>query len=217
VRTFFILLNIALLLAAEPLCIHLWRRKTGAEIMPFFIGIVVYLCVSFIRAPLRLSISRDDAAFYYLAAGLLTAVLEECGRYIAFKKFVDYREGRVGAVSYGIGHSLLEDFGQAMVLFNSIGVAADTDDITLGVSLFFTAGTLLSIVGGLGFHISMSVLIYCGVHEDKARYVLPAAIALHTLGDQPFIRSNVALSAVFIIILCFIAYKLYICLPQKTE
>ena len=206
----------AMCFAAEPLCFWLWRRKTRAGIIPFAVGIIVYMVVSFLRAPVRALIPHNS--FYYLAAGLLTAVLEECGRCFAFNRLISSREGRVSTVSYGIGHSLLEDLSQGFILADMISrITSEHITLTYSGGLLYMLTTLLGICCGIGFHISMSIAAFYAVMREKVRVMLPAAIVIHTLLDQPFLHDNIEMAVAVTAVLCFLAYRIYAEMAENTE
>lgn len=186
-----------------------WRRKTGARLMPALVGAVIFpvfalgleqLCHSLV---LNLPIMKTSAALYVLYGSLAAGVFEETGRWTAFRFLLRRHRGRETSVTYGIGHGGIESILVAGISMVSLLVAA----VTLATggqsaleSLFGQAGaqtmvaTLTSnppalfLVSGLEraiaitLHISLSVLVFRAVREKRpVFYVL--AVLLHAAVD----------------------------------
>ena len=187
-------------------CLIVWRR-TKVSIISFFIGMAVFT-VCFIIA-----IATSLVAQYFIASPVvLTLVLslraglvEEFGRFTAFKWLLKRRTALGDGLMYGVGHGGMEVllvYSLSMVsnlvlvlMFNFGGIEAlaayAPDQVDLLIQsmqqlvqaspLFLTAG-LVERLSALCVHISLSVIVFCAVRQRKWLYFV-LAIALHTLTD----------------------------------
>jgi len=105
-----------------------FRKKKGADLLPFFIGCAVMLVFALIleAAVHRLVFSSAAGAriqgnfwLYALYGGFMAGLFEESGRFLAFKTVLKkYRDKDVNALMYGAGHGGFEAaalVGMAMI------------------------------------------------------------------------------------------------------
>lgn len=193
------------------LFICLRRRRGGYRVRPLLTGFAAYFLVSLVRQGFREVILTDSVkglpALFYLLSALLSGVLEELGRYLAFRYALEGYSGGRDAVAYGIGHGGMEQmFGtgvQSLSLLwwglecNTKGFAAMTagmeperlqafyDKLSPAAdnSFFFSFLMTVSWAEGMVFHIAMSVLVLMAVHYEGQKNLLFFAMAIHTLAD----------------------------------
>lgn len=197
-----------------------WRKKTGASVLPLIIGFAAYTCVILPRFILRSMVSYNELHetnifLYYLARGIISGGCEESMRLAVFVFLLksSKREGWINCVSYGMGHGACESL-------LTTGLA----DCTL----------FECILGGceftenMAFSAAMSVLVYVSAVQaedkgDKYRYFL-AAYGLHFVIDIiPLVYETEAvgvfvyllLDALFAAGCCFIAYKVFRRFPEE--
>lgn len=131
------------------LCIY-FRKRKGADILPFFIGCTVMLMFALIleAAVHRLVLSSGIGAailgniwLYALYGGSMAGLFEETGRLVAFKTVLRKRQGKdANALMYGAGHGGFEAavlVGLAMVnnlvysvMINSGGAESLTESLS---------------------------------------------------------------------------------------
>jgi uncharacterized membrane protein YhfC len=186
-----------------------WRRKTGARLMPALVGAIVFpvfalgleqLCHSVV---LKLPVMQTNIFLYAVYGCLAAGLFEETGRWVAFRFILRKHRERETAVTYGIGHGGIEAIlvsGVPLIvslvalvtlvssgeqaLLNLLGPVAGA---ALAATLTGTAPALF-LVGGLEraiaitLHISLSVFVFGAVLEKKpGRYFL--AVLLHAAVD----------------------------------
>ncbi|MBQ7186901.1 MAG: YhfC family intramembrane metalloprotease [Ruminococcus sp.] len=187
------------------------RRRHVCRVRVLLTGFVTYFLVSLVRQGFRVLLLTDSVrqlpALFYTVSALLSGVLEELGRYLAFRYALDgFSDGR-DAVAYGIGHGGMEQmFGNGLQSFsflwwgmdcNSKGFAAMTagmeperisafyDKLTAAADNSFLWSLLTSIAWAesMANHIALSVLVLMAVHYRGQRNLLFAAMAIHTFMD----------------------------------
>jgi uncharacterized membrane protein YhfC len=143
---------------------------------------------------------------YMLYGSIAAGVFEETGRFLSFK-LLKRRYGGIGTgLSYGVGHGGIEAIllgGIAMinaiamsVLANSGNAASLTSGpngalITAQIqSLASTVPAMFLLPGferlcAVTIHISLSVIVFYSVYENRRLWLYPAAILLHALIDMP--------------------------------
>lgn len=184
-----------------------WKRKSSARTFPLFVGMVSYIVISWLRATARFAILNDALKahpwrFYFVMA-LITGIFEEGGRYIVFRYAAPSLESRTDCVSYGIGHGTIE------LLFT-----LNISNNTLFENLF--DGSLF--IRLIAFSAAMAVLVFASVHYKECKYLLAAAVGIHTLydflpafyycGNMPFLIDDTLLF-LFLVAACWFAYKVY--------
>lgn len=111
------LLEIAVISFIFPVVFVLvWKMRHHKSFRPVFIGMGAYFVFSqlFTSIPYMILIQaghpigkaiRSNALALALCTGLITAILEEFGRLVAFKRFMTEQDGkeRETAISYGLG------------------------------------------------------------------------------------------------------------------
>ena len=127
-----------------------FRKKKGADFLPFFIGCAVMLVFALIleAAVHTVVLATPAGAFiqdhlwlYALYGGFMAGLFEETGRWIAFRTVLKHRQDKdANALMYGAGHGGFEAaaiVGVAMinnlvwsVMINSGNSAAVTDSLT---------------------------------------------------------------------------------------
>lgn len=185
----------------------IWRRKTGEGCFPLISGIIAYILISLARVIIRVIFLRGFLANYF-TAGLISGVCEEASKYLVFRYLLyDYKNPET-SVSYSIGHegvesisvfsinglslpALITGFGyRFMDRDKFLGYLDGTDEekyafiasyanIGIGESIM----TVISILTGIVFCISLSLLVYMAVHSDYGIKLLIYAAGIHTSVD----------------------------------
>ena len=196
-----------------PLALFFFFRKRhrGFRFRPLLVGFAAYFAVSLVRGAFRYLILTDSVrqipAMFYTISALLSGVLEEAGRYLAFRYALDGCDSFQDAVSYGIGHGGMEQmFGTGVLASkflyralrcNSIGLSGmiagmdperaeafaleleSSADSSLPSSLLMSACW----AEGMFLHIALSVLVLAAVVYVGEKKQLWIAMALHTFLD----------------------------------
>ena len=96
-----------------------FRKKTGADIAPFFVGCGVFLLFALIleslvhqavlvKSPVGVTI-QGNIWLYALYGGLMAGIFEETGRYLSFRTVLKRRQDNdANALMYGAGHGGFE-------------------------------------------------------------------------------------------------------------
>ena len=95
-----------------------FRFKKRADILPFFVGCAIMILFSFILETVVHSVVLRSAAgakiqnspfLMALYGGIMAALFEECGRYLAFRSILKNQRGNdMNALMYGAGHGGIE-------------------------------------------------------------------------------------------------------------
>lgn len=216
------------------LFIFFWKKK-GCDTKPFFVGCIMMFVVGLVLKPMASSlllstglgsVLQENIWVYAVYGGLLAALFEETGHYLAFRFFLkDNRDDNNNALMYGAGHAGLEVFyilflGMIGNLFmammmNSGTMAASMEGMTaeniaqLEASMVALAETspllyLASIVERLAevvLQMSLAVLVWFAVKDGKKnRWLYPAAILIHMVTDAIAVICNDLTDSVIVII-----------------
>ena len=109
----------ALFCFAMPILLLIYYRKKGADILPFFIGCLVFVMFALILEPLMhqlvlkvLPVGKTimgNTLLYALYGGLAAGIFEETGRFLAFRTVLKKQLGNDrNALMYGAGHGGIE-------------------------------------------------------------------------------------------------------------
>ena len=191
----------------------LWHKKTGAGFTPALVAFPVCYPVFFIGAAIRSVFSHSNPAAYYIKQGLLFGILEEGAKFLVLCYLLSSYDSRKDAVSYGIGHSAFEAFGAGMTCLGLIGTGRAAPDI-----FWFN---LWAFMEGTASAVALTVLIFYGIYTGRNKWMLPAAIRLHALGNASqglFIKPaaitvNILLTAGE----CFAAYRCWEAMRNPYE
>ena len=104
---------------AAPILLLIYYRKKGADILPFFIGCIVFVIFALILESLMhqlvlkvLPVGKTilgNTLLYALYGGLAAGIFEEAGRFLAFKTVLKKKLGNDrNALMYGAGHGGIE-------------------------------------------------------------------------------------------------------------
>lgn len=144
--------------------------------------------------------------WYMLYGSFAAGIFEETGRFLSFK-LLKKRYGGIGTgLNYGVGHGGIEAIllgGLAMinaivtsVLVNSGNIEALTsgpngERIAAQIQAIAATPPAMFLLPGLErmfaltIHISLSVVVFYSVYENRRLWLYPAAIVLHALIDAP--------------------------------
>lgn len=189
------LMEISVLSFVFPVVILLaWKMRTHRSLIPAFIGIPIYIGFAklFASVPNVIFIGMENPIsdailsnkiIYAIYVGIIAAVFEEIGRFIAFKYFLTKYNDRQDAITYGIGHggiecmimlgwTYLEYYVTGTLLNNEKGLSdvpktmqtylenlTSVDCVLDGISEIFL----------LALQIALSILIFQAVRNDVLR------------------------------------------------
>jgi uncharacterized membrane protein YhfC len=181
-----------------------WHKKTNARLFPAPVAFSICLPVFILAGGIRSGFNHNDYISYYIQQGLLYGIFEEGSKYFVLRYLLESYDNRKDAVTYGIGHSMFENFGAGLACLGLIGADNVNPDI-----LWFN---LWSFIEGSAFVISLTVLIFYGIYMGKSIIMLPVAMLIHAVSNASkgiFYIIDIPLTAV----LCFAAY----CCWQKMQ
>jgi uncharacterized membrane protein YhfC len=187
------------------------RRLTKVNAVSFFVGMGVFF-VCFIIAVTTSVIGQQLIAspiILTLVLALRAGLVEEFGRFIAFKWLLKKKNAIGDSLMYGVGHGGIEVwlvFTLTMVstlvmmlLFNTGGLTAlealapdqyeaiaESMQQVAATNPFALSIGLFERITAMCIHISLSVIVFCAVRQRKWSYFL-LAIALHTAVDASLV------------------------------
>ncbi len=144
--------------------------------------------------------------WYMLYGSLAAGVFEETGRFVAFKLLKRRYSGIGTGLNYGVGHGGIEAIllgGLAMINAIVLSVLANSGNIvqltsgpngalvTAQIQSLASTPSAMFLVSGfermfaLTIHISLSVIVFYSVYENRRLWLFPTAILLHALIDAP--------------------------------
>ena len=188
-------------------CIIVWRR-TRASVVNALIGMVVFFVCYVIAVTTSLLGSMVIASpiVLTLVLSLRAGLVEEFGRFVAFKWMLKRRRDIGDALMYGVGHGGIEVWlvftlsmvgSLALAFMYSSGamdlllasdpeqaaaIGATMSALAQASPLDLSAGLFERVVAML-LHIALSVIVFCAVRQKKWLYLL-LAIVLHALVDS---------------------------------
>ncbi len=152
-----------------------WHKRTRAPFFPALIALPVCFVVFFFAGIIRSGFGSTGWVFAWIRNGLLYGIFEEGSKFLIFRFLLsDYATAK-NAVTYSIGHGEFEAFGAAFSCFALIGKGTASPYI-LPMNLWSFAEGALSCA-------AVTVILVYGIRTNRSRYTLPAAIALHALGN----------------------------------
>lgn len=210
----FVFMAVSLLLSVGlPVVLTIWvMKKYRPGFWAVASGMIVFFVLQvLIRIPLMQVFSASEAGkafiqsntlLYIVIAALTAGIVEEFGRYFAFKVMLKNRRGYGHGLAYGIGHGGIEAIvliGLAYVSNILIGIMINSGGVStldsVGAAMLQPTITALTqtaptdfLLGGIErvfaicFHIAMSILVLYGVRKRNIAYTL-LAVLLHGLVD----------------------------------
>jgi uncharacterized membrane protein YhfC len=186
-----------------------FRRRFGVKIVPALVGAAAFVVFGLVLQRLMNLLvlqpnangstwmSVDQYVFYSMIA---TWIFEETARFLSFKLLRKRYVGIQTALSYGVGHGgikLILLVGVSTISSIVMSVVANSsggsNDLLVFSDAMINASTppstfLLSGVNQiftLTIHISLSVIVYYSVYENRRLWLYPAAILLRALLNLP--------------------------------
>ncbi len=202
----------ALLSIGVPVALLIvFRKKYGAKIVPALAGaaaFVVFVLVlgrimnQFVMKPeADGSIWITNYPFWYMLYSCFAAgIFGETGRFLSFKLLKRRYGGIETGLSYGVGYGGSEAIllgGIAMINALVLSVIANSTNGSYDTMVFIEAAVnaaqppatfLLSGIDRiftLSIHISLSVIVFYSVYENRRLWLYPAAILLRALINIP--------------------------------
>lgn len=206
-----ILTLVAMLVLSVLLPVSVWFivwRRTKASPVNLLVGMAVFFVCFVIAVATSLlgSMLIASPLILTLVLALRAGLVEEFGRFVAFKWLLKRQKNISDGIMYGIGHGGMEVLlvyslaivsnlvlvfmastgaleplyaevpEQAAAISGAIDAIAQSSPLTLSIGLFER-------VSALTLHISLSVIVFCAVRQKRwALFVL--AIAMHALSDS---------------------------------
>lgn len=193
--------------------LFIWRLRTRKNMLPALAGAIVFLLFSRLLESIPFAIFvgfdspiskfiRSNEIFYAIYHGIALGILEELGRYLAFRYFLPkFCENRETAISYGIGHggmecilvlgwSNLQYYVGGTVLNNASEITEDFPEKMIEVLTGLTAmDCILEGLSGLLFlalQIALSVLVFQACRNKALqKRLLLYAFVFHALAYLP--------------------------------
>ena len=200
--------------------IIVWKLRTRKSLIPVFIGAGIFFVFAYvleaiphtfflrINSPVSTFLTGNPWA-YALYGGIMAALFEETGRYIAFRIFLKNQTERETAVSYGLGHGGIEciivlglghlqNYTYCQLINNGqmdklIDKMAGNDTAIASYQSIVDSLSKMNVytlmlgglerVAALFLQIALSVLVFYAVRKaDKIKY-LWIAMGIHALVD----------------------------------
>ena len=183
-----------------------WRR-TKAGFVNALIGMAVFtVCyIIAIATSILASAFISNLVVLTLVLSLRAGLVEEFGRFVAFKWLLKKRKTIGDGLMYGVGHGGMEVllvFSLAVVSSLALALMANSGNLDVMIALapdqagalnasvtdlaqsnplLLSAGLVERIVA-MSLHIALSVIVFCAVRQRKWMYLV-LAMALHALTD----------------------------------
>lgn len=206
-----VMIVVGILAIAIPIAAAIWfRKKKGANILPFFIGCFIFVLFALVLEQMLHSVAlgspfiTGNTIVYVLYGGLAAGLFEEVGRYVGMRFLMSKKARRpVNSLMYGVGHGGIESailLGANMLSYAIIMIAlrsgadwpaASMSEQSLAVILQTIGATssglvvlgLVERILAMTLHVCLSVVVYAGIVRHKFWY-LPLAIGIHMLVDS---------------------------------
>ena len=192
------------LLALLAIATVVVKKKSQGSLVSLFVGMGIFaVCfVIAIATQILFGLFITDAVVLTLVLSLRAGVVEEFGRYIAFRFFLKRRECVGDALLYGLGHGGMEVLlilGLAVVntatiwfmintgMWNLLIEGLDAESIALLESQLMSVqdqDAIMFVISGIErisaviLHVSLSVIVFCSVRQRKPLYLV-LSIFLH--------------------------------------
>ncbi len=200
--------------------IAVWKLRTRKSLVPFFIGMLTFVVAAKVLETIPHTVFiimdnpvsrllKSNAALYALYGGLMAALFEEGGRYVAFHFLIRKYPEKETAVTYGIGHGGVEcmlvlglgylqyyTYGQLLNngTFDKMLKTMSGSELkamqTVGDTIRDLTATDCLIAGwerisALMLQIGLSILVFKAVKVAGQKKMLWIAMILHMLADIP--------------------------------
>ena len=218
-----------------------WKRKHDAHWKALFLGALGFIVsarvlellvhIVFLVSDNPISRAINGSTPLYVLYGITMAgVFEEVGRWVLFTVFRKKLDRREDAFMYGIGHGGIEVWIVTLPVLLTLlmvsvtggeGLPAETVAAILPSIEAFGLGAafcyIIKRIFCMGIHISLTLMVFYGVRNQKKSYLLLAIVSHMILDILPALyqRGVVGLAltelwlGVCCILICFMANKLY--------
>ena len=230
------LMEIAVLSFVFPVVLLLiWRLRTKKNMRPALTGALTFLFFAKLLQVIPYSffigftnpiskVIRANEILYALYLGIVAALFEETGRYLAFRYFLPkYGEHRETAVTYGIGHGGVEcmlmygftnlQYYAAATVINTVPDATTAlpkemiDEVT-GLTLFNCIMDGISTLLFFALQTGLSIFVFQAYRNDELRNrLIGFAMGFHILAYLPdgFYKAKLIPHTVSVILLSITA------------
>lgn len=212
-----------LMIIIPAILLVIFKIKTKSPIAPVIAGAVTFfLSAIVLKIPFAFFLFQFESPvsktiisspiLSYLIAGLLAGILEETGRFFAFKTALKKYDKKITSLSYGIGHGGFESIYIGISILSIFPIAfminsGNTSQLTEGLSdenlavavqqisqyssmTIFTV--LLSVserIFSIALHISLSVLVFKAARNKRSFWLYPLAVLIHAVIDFSLVVS----------------------------
>ena len=225
----------ALISVLIPVSLLIWLRRKGADIIPFFVGCLTFVLFALVLESLVHQVVLTSSAgaviqgnifLYALYGGVMAALFEECGRFLAFRfPLRKYSGNDRNALMYGAGHGGIESMvilGGSMIsnlVYASMVNRGTIGDLLAALdpaqqqqlsgvinsmisspSYIFLLGSVERILAVI-LHICLSVFVFYAVKRKEPKLFL-LALLVHFLVDAVTVILSSVISSAILIEIC---------------
>lgn len=193
----------------------LWHKKTGARFYPALIAFGICFPAFIIGNIVRSGFDRENIIAAYIKQGILFGILEEGAKFLMLRFHLTNYDSRKDAVTYGIGHNMLENFGGGMACLGLIGTGRAAPEI-LWINLWTFAEDAL-------WTAALTIFIFYGIRTDKSKLMLPLAMLIHAVCNA--VGGIFQFSTLIVVVfqtlvttgICFAAYRCWKAMENPYE
>lgn len=236
------LMEIGVLSFVFPVVILLtWRLRTKKSLIPALSGALFFLLFAKLLESIPFAIFvgwsnpvseviRSHEILYAVYQGVVAAIFEETGRYLAFRYFLpSYAENRQTAITYGIGHggvecmivvgwtSLVNYMGGAIINSGGTGAAQFPAETAKTLCSLTVLDCVLDAVSGVLFfalQLALSVMVFQAYRNRTiCKRLLLIAMGLHFASYIPsglyyskWIPHSVSIILLFLVVLIAVLF-----------
>lgn len=245
----FVFMAISILLSVGlPVVLTIWvMKKYKPGFWAVASGIIVFVVLQvLIRMNILLVFALSDAGkafienntlLYIVILALSAGIVEEFGRYFAFKVMLKNRHGYGHGLAYGIGHGGIEAIvliGLAYMTNIIVGIISNSGmlpalgafgkSIAPAINLIANTPPLNFLLGGIErvlaicFHVALSILVLYGVRKRNIAYTLLAVLvhALVNFGSAIVMQELGAITSEVFLFIVAVASVVFIVLMKRV-
>ena len=211
---------------------YIWIKNYNGTITSILIGVLGFIGSVAIETLFLTLVTQgiEKTSIIVIIIGLISpGLFEETGRYVCLNYLLKKDKLKNISVSYGIGHGGIESILLGIMLLSNlftkdiyIEKGLLKESITFLTCLMSACERLFAVI----FHISLSVIVYKAVKEQRINYYI-FSIILHDFIDFfAFLKAKDIITSIYIIeliiaifALCcaWYSYNLYINFEEKKE
>lgn len=240
-----------------PIWFMIYLRKIkGADLQPFFIGIFAYIIfalgietyvfrIAFAVFPAFEKLFNENYFFYAAISGIMAALFEEIGRFVALKIVIKDKDKISNTLMYGLGHagieaimlvsltmmytlmlSLMVNFGMGetslLPKYGEENYKALMDSLVLNNSeVYFVAG--IERIATFAIQFVTAYMTYLAVNAAKNRWMIFGAVGIQAVAVAVILiigevfKEKVLAAGLFILLIAALIGGLAILLYKKHK